>query len=330
MSKRGKDENVVDLMTKLKESLQQGQRADAADAARRDPPPASQQAKVEPKWGVHDGLPFWTYLQWDAFGSGTVREVGRSPAHLRAHLEYGKDVAAARARMGSAVHACVLEPDTEWQRYFPLPEGVDRRSKIYKEAVVEFGKDFVLRHDEYASALRIRDRLFSHSRVARLLQSGRPEVSFAWRDEATDVPLKGRADWISDRIPGGAVLDLKTTGDAREHRFRRIATDFGYAVQGAHYTSGLQAWDEDVQHYCVVAVEIDPPHEVTLFQIATADMMIAQEVWRAHLDLLAHCLETDTWPGYPEQTHVLHMGPYWQTDMQARVASINDYLKEVD
>ena len=294
---------------------------------RKDPAPAHEQTRITPQWGVHDSIPFMRYLQWDAYGSGAVREVGRSPAHHRFHYENGKDIASSRARMGSAVHACVLEPDTEWGRYYPLPDGIDRRHKAYKAAVLEFGADYVLRADEYRQALNIRDRLHEHSRIGRLLENGRAEVSFAWTDNDTDVPLKGRADWISQRIAGGAVLDLKTTADARGTRFRRVATDFDYAVQGAHYTSGLQAWGVDVSHYAIIAVELNPPHEVTLYQLAQSDLIIADEVWRAQVDLLAHCTKVEKWPGYPEHTHVLSMGPYWQADMQARVAHIRDFLK---
>lgn len=317
------DPAIGQRMAQFRKELEERRSADV----RKDPAPAHEQSRVEPQWGVTDNVPFMTYLQWDAFGSGAVREVGRSPAHHKFHFENGKDIASGRARMGSAVHACVLEPDTEWSRYHPLPDGIDRRHKEYKAAVIEFGADYVLRADEYRQALNIRDRLHEHSRIGRLLQQGRPEVSFAWTDEVHGVPLKGRADWISDLIPGGAVLDLKTTADARSHRFRRVATDFGYAVQGAHYTSGLMSWGEMVQHYAIIAVELTPPHEVTLYQISKADLMVAHEVWQAQVDLLAHCLESQAWPGYPEHTHVLTMGPYWQADMQARTDSIREFLK---
>ena len=99
-------------------------------------------------------------------------------------------------------------------------------------------------------------------------------------------------------------------------------------MQGSHYTAGLQAWEEQVEHYVIAAIETEPPFEITLFQIATSDMMIANETWRAHLELLAHCVETEEWPGYAEQTQVLHMGPYWQTDMRTRVAEIAETLRD--
>ena len=182
----------------------------------------------------------------------------------------------------------------------------------------------MLRAKEYDAAIGGRERLVGHTRIGRLLTEGSAEVSYAWKDDETGLPLKGRADWLNPSLH--TVFDLKTTGDAREHRFTRIAKDKGYATQGAHYINGLRALDIDIQHYVIVALEVDPPYEPILYRISSKDMMIADAHWRALVDMLAHCVKEKTWPGYPEHTHVMHMGNYWESEIQAEIAAINEAM----
>ena len=288
--------------------------------------PGHEIQRLEPVWGVSEDTPFWNYLLWDAHGSGEVRKVGHSPAHMKRERDEGKDVTTAMAD-GRAFHACVLEPDTEWPRYHRLADGLDRRSKEYKAAVVEHGKDFVLRDIEYDACLGGRDRLRQHSRLRRLLDNGRAEVSFAWHDPDTGLPMKGRADWVSEGIVGGAVLDLKRTTDAREDAFKKIAARLGYPTQGAHYTSGLLECGVEAKHYVAVACEVEPPYEPIVYRVSEKDMMVALAEWDALKRLLAWCVEHDTWPGYPEHVHVLHMGQWWEAGVQDRVAGINEFLE---
>ena len=180
--------------------------------------------RTDPKWGVHDDVEFWDYLLWRAFGSGDVRHVGHTPAHLKHSWVTGKH-SNVKMLTGRAVHACVFEHDTEWQKYVRLDDGKDRRSKEYKLLAEDYGSDFVLRANEYDACLGGRERLLGHTRIGRLLSEGRPEVSFAWKDHETGVPLKGRADWLNEDLK--TVFDLKSTGDAREQRFSTIARDKG-------------------------------------------------------------------------------------------------------
>lgn len=280
------------------------------------------QYRKEPRWGIHDEVEFYEYLIWDAWGSGELRGAV-NPAKLRYERLSGKDVNSAMIT-GRATHACVLEPDTEWLRYVRMPDGVDRRHKAYKEMVVEHGADYVLRSKEYDAAVGIRDSLFSHTRIKRLLKEGRPEVSFAWKDPETGLPLKGRSDWLNESL--STTFDLKTTGDASERAFARIARDFGYPEQAVHYTTGLTECGLETKHYTIIAAESDPPYLPILYSVSTKDLMIAGERWRTLVDRLSMCVEDDDWPGYPEHTHVLHMGPYWEADVQADIAIMREEM----
>lgn len=281
-------------------------------------------SRREPDYGVHEGLPFWDYLLWEAFGSGDVRKVAHSPAHLRQHWASGKDVNPSLLT-GRGLHACVLEPDTEWPKYYRLSDGKDRRSKEYKEMAEEVGSEYVLRDIEYDACIGARDRLFAHTRIGRLMRDGTPELSFAWEDPETGLPLKGRGDWVNQNM--GVVFDLKSTGDAREQQFVRVAKNLGYPQQGAHYTTGLMENDVDVRDYVIVAAEIDPPYEPVMYRVSSKDMMIADAHWRAMVDLLAHCIMENRWPGYPEHTHVLNMGPWWEADIQNEIATMRELVE---
>lgn len=303
------DPKVVELSEKLHQALHE----DEPDHRRRPP-----------RFGIHDDVPGWEYHEWQAYGSGAIRKVGHSPAHFREYWEAGEEL---RPKLiaGAAFHACVLEPDTEWPKYFRLEDGKDRRHREYREACEEHGPDFVLTAREYDSCEGGRDAVYGHSRLGRLLKDGTPEVSFAWHDADTELPLKGRADWLNTEI--ATVVDLKQTGDAREHAFRRVARSQGYPVQGAQYTAGLTELGQEAKHYVNVAVESDPPYGVMLYRISTADLIIAESYWRSLVDKLAWCIENDDWPAYPEHTTVLHMGSYWERDVQEEVALLEESMR---
>lgn len=308
------DPNVISISGQLAEMM----RVNEAEEQR-----SAYTQRKEPTWGVTPDVPFWEYLLWDAFGSSTIRDMGHSPAHMRYKWTSGLD-ANPRLFVGSAIHACIFEPDTEWPRYQRLPDGLDRRSKDYKEMAEEYGPDFVLRDKEYDSAVGIRDNLLGHSRIGRLLKSGTPEIAFAWKDEETGIPLKGRADWLNEDLH--VCFDLKSTGDARESAFRRVAKNHDYAVQGAHYIAGLQALGKDIKHYTIVAAEVDPPYEVMLYRIGTREMMVAHEYWRMLVDLLHWCIDNQRWPGYAEHTHVLSLGMWWEADTKERIELIREVI----
>jgi hypothetical protein len=308
------DPKVVDISSRLAEMMQ-------ASEAEEDRKPF---VRKQPRLGLHHGIPKWEYLLWDAFGSGQINKVGHSPAHMRTDWLKGDDAATSKMLTGSAVHACVFEPDSEWLKYARLPDGLDRRHKEYTAMAEEYGGDYVLKDHEYDSCIGIRDSLNSHSRIRRLLAAGDPEVTFAWEDPATGIPLKGRADWLNTDL--ATCFDLKTTGDARETQFRRIASSKGYPVQGAHYTTGLNEVGVETRHYAIVAAELSEPYDVVLYRMSTRDMMIAGEYWQTLVDYLGHCVETGDWPGYPQHTHVLSMGMWWESDMQEKIAIMREAM----
>lgn len=308
------DPKVVDISSRLAEMMQ-------ASEAEEDRKPF---VRKEPRWGLHPNIPKWEYLLWDAFGSGQVKEVGRSPDHMRHNWLAGDDATNSKLFAGSGVHACVFEPDTEWLKYARLPDGVDRRSKDYTEMKEEYGKEYVLRDTEYDAAIGIRDSLNSHTRLKRMLAEGEPELTFAWKDPETEIPLKGQGDWVNQKL--SVCFDLKTTGDAREHRFRSIAKSMGYPFQGAQYLEGLAEVGADAENYVIVAAETDPPHGVIPYHISRGDMMIAYEYWRTLVDTLKRCADTGRWPKYPEHTHTLSMGMWWATEIQEQIAMMREAL----
>jgi len=298
----------------------------AYEALLRDPPPLHEvppELRVAPD-GVHDDVVFQQYLWWDAIGSGGMRKCGRSPLHF--HHDQTNDARIAKSIMaaGRGLHACVLEADTTWPRFVRMEEGLTRVNKEYKELVKEHGKDWVLRADEYDACLGGRDQLMKHSRIGRLMKKGRPEVSFAWTDPETGIEYKGRADWLSEGIRGDAVVDLKQTGSPQ--RFRSIARDKGYPLQGSHYLRGLNHHGIAAKHYVVVAVEATPPYAPIIYRVSTRDLIIAEDYWDAVNRLLAWCRENETWPAYRERVEVLDMGNWWAADIQDRIAQIEERI----
>jgi exodeoxyribonuclease VIII len=179
-------------------------------------------------------MPADAYFAHPAVNKSLLDLVGKAPSLAQAFLAgtYSREKTASM-KLGSLVHALVLEPDTFSERYALAPEG-DRRTKAGKEAFEQFlteseGKD-VITSSDYETAQAMAESVREHPSASLLLREGDPEVSvFA---ELAGTACKCRIDWLR---PDGILVDLKTTKDASSSAFARSCASFDYPVQAAMY-----------------------------------------------------------------------------------------------
>lgn len=252
--------------------------------------------------GIIPGLSFEKYLQIEAVNKSSLDDLARSPAHFFArHLAENREIKTETPAMklGTAIHAAILEPKKFFESYAVLPEGLDRRTKEGKIAYAELeaqGK-ILLNPVENETCLKIAERVNSSVSVKVVLEGGDSEQTFFWIDEQTDVRCKARADYVSKDL--SLVVDIKTTEDARMGAFSKACFDRAYHRQAAWYLSGIQAaTGRRPDLFVFLVCEKIPPYAVSLFY-ASAEMIAhgEKENWKL-LAQYAQCKRLNEWPAY--------------------------------
>lgn len=264
---------------------------------------------TERKPGLYAGVPADEYRAWPYAAQSTLKILrDQSPAHAYEAMTNPAPPTPA-LRLGTAVHTAVLQPELFGDLYAFAPS-VDRRTKAGREVWEQFEDDIgdrtILKAEEWATCLHIRDSVAAHP-TARKLLVGDAEQSAVWKDPDTGVMCKGRFDKISDV---GALTDLKTTTDASPEAFTRAIAKYFYYGQAAHYLSGAQVLGLDAKFFTIIAVEKEPPYCVAVYHIKDDAVRAGEDELKPLIDLYARCQETGVWPGYPNEALEIDLPPW--------------------
>jgi len=132
--------------------------------------------------------------------------------------------------VGRLVHTAVLEPEKYTD--FKVVVAKDRRSKAYKEAVEEYGYDWVVTEPEHLMAQEIKDNIENNEKLSELLVFASNEVPFT--KNINGVDCKGKVDAVTEVDGKKVIIDLKTTGKPVTD-FPKSARAFNYDRQAAMY-----------------------------------------------------------------------------------------------
>lgn len=247
--------------------------------------------------GLYASIPEDVYRADPAVSKSDLWTFRRSPAHWADQDR--KDTPA--MRFGRAYHSAVLTPSLfEWD-YVTMPPGLTLRSNAGKEWARDAeatGKQ-IIQADEMATIQDMRDALFSDPMAAGLIgmdDDSETELSIFWDDPEYHTPCKARVDILAKTIT--AVIDLKTTTDARPEAFEKAAWSLGYHVQAAWYTYGLRQITKEDHAFYFVAQETARPYGVVVFRAGQA--MIDEGMKEAYRILAdwVECAKTGNYPGY--------------------------------
>jgi hypothetical protein len=248
---------------------------------------------------------FAEYLAIDAINWSTLKEARKSPKHYRFIVSNPREDTK-RLALGRATHTSVLEPD-QFAIDFAVFRGPRRAGKEW-DAFCAANKDrTILKLEEYATCLSMRDAVRAHPVAGKILRSGMPEQTFTWVDEETGLECKCRPDWLSPAC--ACFADLKTTSDVDGDRFGALAARMGYHGQLAFYRRGLLANGLDLPPK-LIAVEAAEPHDVAVFAVDDDALWAGEEEVRALLRRVAECRNADRWPGRYEAEQTLRL-PGW-------------------
>lgn len=212
--------------------------------------------------------------------------------------------------LGRAVHTAVLEPDRFPLEYVVFPGKVRRGAQWEQFQTANADKD-ILKADEYAQCLAIRDAVRAHPVAAEILSHGQSERVIQWKDGATGIACKAKLDWFDFENPGAPLVDLKSTGTFGD-RFAATAARLGYHRQLAFYRQGLKVCGyEPADEALIIAAQSDPPHDVCVYRLEAELLDYAWTEVRKLLERLKRCEARNNWPGMaPDEVVKLEL-PLW-------------------
>jgi len=213
-------------------------------------------------------------------------------------------------RLGQGFHDALLLPEEWAANWHRLPEGFSRAAKVKMaveiaeaDAAIAAGKcivnvDEVARIDAMVAAMRA-DKM-----ISALIAKGEPEVTLAWRDEATGVWCRARPDWMMETRRFG--MNVKTDTDASYDGFSSSIGKYGYAQSAAFELEGYErVFGRRPEAYFHPVVEKPgagwKPGDfiaTALWQLPEEDIVRGQFLNRIGLRVFADCVKAGEWPSY--------------------------------
>ena len=227
----------------------------------------------------------------------------RSPQHYLYFLQNGYDNATTDSEalvIGSALHCLVLEPMVFSRTYIELPDfgkmQSSRNRALRDSWIAERPGVTALKPAWWRKIHDMRESLFRHRKIRRLLENGRPEVTAAAIDPHTGLPRKVRADWVCEL--DGLGLDLKSAIDASPDAWRRAAATRRYEVQDPYYVDTAKLAGLDMELMAFGVIEKEPPYACGLYTLDPTARLAGEQKYMRELAGIAECCETGVFPGY--------------------------------
>ena len=205
---------------------------------------------------------------------------------------------------GRICHAAVLQPEQFAQQYVPLPHAIaamNKNSNAYKDALSEFraahrGQD-VISLDQFELATRIAELVHGDRDIAPLFCGGQSELTGVFRDQATGIVCKLRADYITDHL----ITDLKIVDDASDESIARAIHNFRYHANQSWYQDGALEIDGKRRDFLFVFVEKHAPYFARIVEIPERAILRGRAENRNALDALALAAFARDFPGYTKR-----------------------------
>jgi hypothetical protein len=169
--------------------------------------------------------------------NATAIKAGRQSMRLMHHVLTTRGKPATPAmRMGTLIHAAVLEPDTV--STWAVRDAKNWTGKGVAEWKAEHADQTQVLAHEVTDLLRISAAVHANRDAAWLINATRHEVPLFWDGGDQYGQAKARADGVAP----GILMDLKTTkGDIDDRTIERLSWNMGYHVQLGWYREGANA-----------------------------------------------------------------------------------------
>lgn len=262
---------------------------------------------IAPEPGIYPAVPFEEYAAWPYLNQSGAKRLLRSPAHFKSVAD---DESESKSR-GTICHAGLWEADRFDEQYAIGPD-VKLNTKEGKTEWAAFcdanpGK-YHVRGADGAAMLGVRESIWKHKNARELLSATGPcEMSIVWDDADTGVRWKARID---KHIPDFAVVDLKTTTDARLRAFQKKTADYSYHLQAASNLFGMAAVGLTVESFYIIAAEVSAPNGVMVYLFSESAIVAGRKLMLDASLKYLECQQAGDWPAYDESALTLDV-PAW-------------------
>lgn len=261
--------------------------------------------------GKYYSVPHETYLSIPYLSAHGIVTISRKTMkHFAA--EQPREPTAAM-KFGSAVHYAILEPELFRHKVFAQPD-VDKRTKAGRAIWDNFAASLsdgaiVLPQEQYDAALACAESVRAHRTANRLLANGDSEVVFIHKEANTGMMLKARMDFICRDLP--AIVEVKTAADASPSAFGQAAGKYGYHIQAALYREIVMQTGGGICDVVFIVIETEPPYCVAVYSLDDDTMQHGLNICMAAIEKYKKSLETNYWPGYPDEITELRIPGYY-------------------
>lgn len=211
---------------------------------------------------------------------------------------------------GTAAHAYLLQGETGFV-LIDAPDFKTARARELRAQAWIDGKTPLLRHrwgEVLAMVEAANQQLDAFDDPPRPFSAGKPERTLIWQEEG--VWCRARLDWLHDDF---LVIDDYKTGavSAEPGNWSRQLFRMGHDIQAAFYLRGVKAVTGVDAVFRFVPQENSAPFGLSVIGLGPQALELAGRKVRAAIAMWRHCLETATWPGYPQRTCWVDL-PSWE------------------
>lgn len=258
---------------------------------------------------IDASLPWSDYLQIQRMNASTLVAGCKSMLRLKRCIEGGYPEETQPMRIGTGLHALLLEPEQFCNRFCVMPDyhlepenvtGNGERSeskatKYYKQkrdsfAALNEGRT-VIGNELYVQILKCLKAIHAKPRMSEIIHASQKEVTVL--SEIDGILFKSRLDLLGDDI----ICDVKSTTNVEKHAFGRIFFNLRYDFKLAIYREAVRQNTGKTPEVKVIAQEIGGDFDNTLVPIPDAVLDNAFGNVRAVLGDYMVCKARDRWPG---------------------------------
>lgn len=257
--------------------------------------------------GIYPEMTREQYDQIIALNQSTIKTILKRHAR-RAYYDLTHPTPSTQPMIdGSAFHRRVLEPD-RFDEGFALPPLDDNGNRVRKQGKANleiwkaWNEENADRHeisvDTMAGIEKMATALWDHPTVGRWLDACQyTEFTVLWEHPEYGFPCKAQMDAVSIDEGWTWLWDLKKTKDATAESFSRDIANYDYLVQAEWYLEGLNALAEAERRFAFVAVEVDQPNDIAIYELDALARFEAKHRIDKATRIWAKALETGEFPG---------------------------------
>lgn len=166
-----------------------------------------------------------------------------------------------KMRLGSLIHAMILEPDSLEATYVKAPK-LDRRRTEHRILAEALAADTRVQIDEeqWTQAEAVVDEIRKTKRLHDIFVGGQAEIALHGHDIG-GTAIKGKLDYLhTDKY---LIVDLKTTEiDLGDDNLKWAMDQSYYKIQAAFYLDLMQKEKAGNWSFCFAFVNVKPPFEM--------------------------------------------------------------------